>query len=186
MDVALGPYSKEKYAVRVHGTLAVRTIGESEWRSATPLVHSKSQAQPDYNIQEDDNKNVFYRGKEFLKSGEHLSGAIISADVKWIAVLSYDGKQLPPAERYAGTIGVPGRTKHPRQGELYSDIYNVETGEKVVAVRGAFRGQTADNWFLTAFFLRDRYFFLNTGEHTDQIRQFWICALPGAQDGRKK
>jgi hypothetical protein len=69
-------------------------------------------------------------------------------------------------------------TKHPSQGELYVDVYDVGTGQKVIALHGGFRGAAANGLPITAFFLEDRYFFLNTG--TIQINQFWLCALPGA------
>ena len=176
----IGPFSKEKYAASIHGSGPVRNVGKREWYLADPIVHAKSVSQPDFHVEDDDDKNVAYQGKEFPKSGEHLTFAIVSGHERWIAVFSYDGKQLPPEQRSAGVIGIPGRSKHPRQGELYSDIYDVKTGQKVIALRGAFQGQVANNWFLTAFFLEDQYFFLNTGENTDQIRQFWLCALPGS------
>jgi hypothetical protein len=181
MDKAsLGPYSNEKYAISVPGDGAVRPIDKHHWYLAQPLRHSMLEAQSDYHTQDDDNKNVVYNGTEFPKSGEHLSAAIVSLAARWIAVFSYDGKQLTKDQTFPGTIGIPGRTKHPRQGELYSDIFEVKTGQKMIALRGSFQGQRANNWFLTAFFLEDRYFFLNTGEHTDQIGQFWLCALPGS------
>jgi len=174
----IGPYSKEKYAFSIHGAGPIREIGAQEWRLAQTLHHFNGTSQPDFSIRDDDNKNVSYKSKEFPKSGEHSSGAILSADARWIAVFSYDGEQLPREQTYAGTIGVPGVTKHPKQGDLYAEIYDVATGLKIVALKGTFTGDIAPNWFLTAFFLEDRYFFLNTGEHTDQIRQFWICELP--------
>lgn len=42
------------------------------------LRHATSKAQSDYHTQDEDNKNVFYNGKEFPKSGEHQFGAIVS------------------------------------------------------------------------------------------------------------
>ena len=174
----IGPFSKEKYAVGVHGSEPVRQIEGKEWRLGQPLAHFNAQVPP-YNIEDNDDQNVLYKGKEFVRSGEHLSISMVSANDRWIAVFSYDGKQVSvPPERRGGSIGIPGMTKHPREGELYADIYNVETGRKAIAMRGTFKGQIASNWFLTAFFLEDRYFFLNTGEETDEISQFWICELP--------
>lgn len=142
------------------------------------IGYFKEYSQLDYFVEENDTKNVSYMGKEFLKSGEHLSFAILSATRRWIAVFSYDGKQLPPDQVYASTIGIPGVSKHPRQGKLYTDIYDVATGFKAMALNGTFQGQVANNWFLTAFFLEDGYFFLNTGKETNQVGQFWICELP--------
>jgi len=176
----VGPYSKEKYAVSIHGIGPVRTVNKHEWILAEPLAHFKRFSQPDFNVEDDDNKNVSYEGKEFLKSGEHLTFAIVSANDRWLAVFSYDGTQLfvPSGERGIGNLAVSARTKHPKKGILYADIYNVETGVKAICLKGKFQGEIANNWFLTAIFLEDRYFFLNTGEETDQIRQFWICELP--------
>jgi hypothetical protein len=180
----LGPYSKEKYALSIHGAGPVREIREQEWTATQPLDRFKEYSQLDYHLQDDDNKNVLYKGKDFLKSGEHLSAGILSQNDRWIAVFSYDGKQLPPEQVHPGTIRVPGVSKHPRQGELYADIYDVATGLKALALKGAFQGQIADNWFLTAVFLEDRYFFLNAGEETDEIRQFWLCQLPPPRANR--
>jgi hypothetical protein len=104
-------YSKEKYAVSLRNSRSVRRIGAQEWRSAEPLAHFREYSQPDFHNQDDDSKNVFYKGKEFFKSGEHSSLAILSADDRWIAVFSYDGKQLPPEQTHPGTIGIPGVTK---------------------------------------------------------------------------
>ena len=178
LTARIGPFSKEKYAVDVHGARPVRKIEGKEWRLGQPLAHFNARVPP-YNIEDNDDQNVRYKGKEFARSGEHLSISMVSANDRWIVVFSYNGKQVSvPPERQAASIGIPAMTKHPREGELYADIYNVETGQKAIAMRGAFQGQIASNWFLTAFFLEDRYFFLNTGEETDEISQFWICELP--------
>ena len=87
--------------------------------------------------------------------------------------------QLRRPERVRpGTIGIPGITKHLTEGPLYVDIYEVATGKKVIVMKGAFHGNNADNWFQSASFLADKYFYFNTGEPLSAIRQFTICELP--------
>ena len=176
----LGPYSKEKYAVGIPGSSPVREIGRSEWFQAQPLTHVNSASSPDWQIPDDnDNVDISYQGKEFRKSGEHILDGMVSANNHWIAVFSYDGTQtyLPPEQRHQPAPPLLGGvTKHPSQGELHVAIYEVRTGRKVIALQGSFRHVTASALASDAFFLEDRYFFLNTG--TSQINQFWLCALP--------
>jgi hypothetical protein len=180
LDDLLGPYSKEKYALTIHGAGLLRGIKQEDWAPARPLVRGNVRIAGDGEIGEKDNHDLPYAGKVFTRSGEHLSLATGSADDRWIAVFSYDGKQrvLSDQERGGGVPGIPGPTKHPRQGQLYADIYNVATGRKVVALKGPFQNGIGNNWFLTAYFLDDRYFFFNTGKPLEEVRQFTICELP--------
>ncbi len=183
----LGPYSKEKYAVSIPGSSAVHEIGRSEWFQAQPLTHLTlfNSSPSDGRIPEDDDKNISYKGKEFRKLGQHVLVGIVSANDRWIAVFSYDGKQayVPPELRHMPSVPLGGGiNKHPSQGELYVDIYDVGTGRKVIALQGEFRNLAANAWPNDAFFLEDRYFFLNTG--TTQINQFWLCALPDSVTGK--
>jgi hypothetical protein len=180
----MGPYSKEKYAVSISGSSSVHEIGRSEWFQAQPLTHFNSDSRPDWQIPDDDNIDISYKGKEFRKSGEHVLEGMVSANDRWIAVFSYDGQQtyLSPEQKKQQGYGCTPLggciTKHPSQGELYVDIYDVGTGRKVIALQGAFRGAAANGLPITSFFLEDRYFFLNTG--TPRINQFWLCALPNS------
>lgn len=172
-----GPYSKEKYALNIHNSEPVRPIKPEDWARAGPLVRGNVRAAGDAEIGDDDKHDLSYAGKRCAKSGEHLSLATASASDRLIAVFSYDGQQHPE-QASPGVPGVPGRTKHPMQGELYVDIYNVATGKKLIAMKGPFQNGTGNNWFLTAFFLEDRYFFFNSGQVLSEIRQFMICELP--------
>jgi hypothetical protein len=86
---------------------------------------------------------------------------------------------VPPELRNQPSYPLWGTvTKHPSQGELHVDIYDIGTGRKAIALQGAFRNLVATAWPGDAFFLEDSYFFLNSG--TTKINQFWLCALPGA------
>jgi hypothetical protein len=183
LDDRLGSYSKEKYELNIHNVEAVRPIKPEQWAPARLLVRGNVRAAGDAEIGEDDKHDLSYAGKKFAKSGEHLSLATASASDRTIAVFSYDGQQHPELAQ-PGVPGIPGQTKHPMHGELYVDIYSVGTGKKLIAMKGPFQNGTGNNWFLTAFFLEDRYFFFNTGEPLSEIRQFTICELPTLAQNR--
>jgi hypothetical protein len=175
---ALGPYSREKFAIGIHNSAPAREIKPEDWSVAKPLTRSDTQVLWEGIIGADDNRSATYLGKQFAKSGEHLALAIASANDRWLAVFSYDGKQ---GVSTPGSPGVPGRSKDPDHGVLYADVYNVATGSKVIALSGSFQNRTAPDWFLTSAFLEDRYFFFNTTDRAGfvmGVRQFLICELP--------
>lgn len=132
---ALGPYSREKFAIGIHDSAPPREIKAEDWSGATPLARFTTQVLWDGVIGADDNKNATYLQKQFAKSGEHLELAVVSAGDRWLAVFSYDGKQGVSSP---GFPGFPGRSKHPDHGVLYADVYNITTGARVVALSGPF------------------------------------------------
>lgn len=64
-------------------------------------IPGNSVSRPDWQIPDDDNIDIAYKGKEFRKSGEHVLEGMVSAKDRWIAIFSYDGKQtyLSPEQK---------------------------------------------------------------------------------------
>jgi hypothetical protein len=178
LDEVFGPYSKEKYAVEFHTAAPIQSVKREDWGGARPLLRSDTRIAGDAEIGSEDNHDLSYAAKRLVQSGEHLALATGSTNERWIAVFSYDGQQrfVPPQER-SGIIGIPGRTKHPTSGRAYIDVYGGATGQKVLALAGPFRGDIPTSWFLTAFFLEDRYFFFGTSQPGGPVRSFWVCEI---------
>jgi hypothetical protein len=178
----VGPYSKEKYTFGLNPATPIRDASQEEWTSAQTLNHFKRRVAYEGIIGDDDNKNLVYKGKQYSKSGEHLTLAITSSEDRWVAVFSYDGEQryISPQQRGQGNLAVSAPTKHPKDGKLYVDIYDTATGQKLVSMGGPFHNDIPVNWFLAAYFLEDRHFVFNSGDPQDLLHQFWICELPPA------
>ena len=170
-------YSKEKYAFQIHSAAPLRNVTRGDWNRARPITSARNDLLWEGIIGAADDKNVTYQNRTFLKVGKHLSAAVLSSNNRWIAVFSYNGEQHPERER-PGDLTAPGITKHPTEGVLYVDVYDAQRAEKVLAISGQFHNDIPINWFLSAYFLEDRYFFINTGEPVSVIKQFLLCELP--------
>lgn len=169
-----GPYSDFKNAIQFHSSAPLLRVGEAEWAAARIMPRGDTQVAGNGQMGDPDNHDLFFSGKRFARSGEHLAGALVSATGQRIAVYSYDGHQRMAIP---GSIGVPGQSKHPTKGMAYVDVFDTTTGRKVLALTGPFRGDVPTNWFLRSFFIGDSYFFFATDSTGDAVQRFQVCEI---------
>jgi hypothetical protein len=165
-------YSSDKYGFQP-GHKGIRTVDEKSWRKAEDLKRGKKEY-PDGFYQRD----ASYQGKTFPRTGQFAFGSDISEHGRWIAVYSYDGRQIPKEEQQGGSIAWPGKGPDPLNGTFHIAFYNVASGRKVGALDGAFRGKPF-GWYLWGSFLADRYYVIGTRLF---YRNFWLCELPAIEN----
>jgi hypothetical protein len=114
-------YGRNFYAVSFEKTVAVRSLARTEWKQARRISHQAVEVFPDST---DEPATVKYHGKEYAKSAENWGKTLVSPNAHWIAVYSYSGQKTPANFLMSGL---------PRQGDVYWDVYDTRTGEKVLA-----------------------------------------------------
>jgi hypothetical protein len=114
-------YGRNFYAVSLEKTVAVRTLARTEWKQAQRISHQAVDAFPEST---DEQATVTYHGKEYAKSAEHLGKTLVSPNGRWLAVYSFSG-QMTPANFFSSGL--------PREGDVYWDVYDTRTSERVLA-----------------------------------------------------
>lgn len=116
-------YGINFYAVNLNDAFRVRPAGKQEWERAKRISLRPQKLFP--NLQEDLKLAAFaYREHKFGKSGEHWGTVILSPGKRWLAVYSYSG-QNTPGFLFGGGV--------PREGDIYWEVYDMNTGEKVMS-----------------------------------------------------
>lgn len=123
-DIPEPTYSSNRYAVDFDKNLGVRTVAAAEWGRAKRIL---SEPRLLFVDAAKGSNEVSYRGLNFRKSGTHWGRVMLSPRGKWLAVFSYTG------ERRRGNFLGGGE---PRVGDVFWDVYDAATGEKVMG-RGA-------------------------------------------------
>ena len=109
---------------------------ENEWRSGTVVPDNRS---ADFSrnfaqitLRLVNGAPLSFRGFQFAKTGKIWEGEVarVSPDQSWIVLLSSSGK----IAKRDDFIGFEGRDK----GDLFLDIYNLETGKKLFTVAGTY------------------------------------------------
>ena len=118
-------YSKNFFAVDFDNGMKVRPISKEEWSTGIRL-YTKPQLVVALNGKDLTSGEIKYRGKTYSKVGKYWGTGWISPHGKWLAVFSYSG-ELPP-ENFMQFI--TGRS--PRTGDIFWQIYDAESGEKVL------------------------------------------------------
>jgi hypothetical protein len=141
-------YSDNIYAVSLDGKFNVRRVSRQEWDRAQPVKDAGERMDAP---KEDDPKRpgmtrlndkqpfVSYKGKQFAKTGESWSGpgALVSQDGRWVAVFSHTSEKVKVD---AGVPGLGGRGTGVGPGEMFVDVYDTSSGEKVIAGRAPHEG----------------------------------------------
>jgi hypothetical protein len=158
-------FSYNYYAVRPNELSRVRPATAKEWSEAAPLLHSeheilsnkhKLSTQPDTQ----DDAAVFYGARKFPKSGQYWSrrAALVSPHQKWLAVFSYSSPEKPREQVEKNTLpGFLGGGTEPGNGELFLDVYNISSGEKILSHHTPYSGFGPSWVFSNALWLEDRF-----------------------------
>ena len=145
----------ERYALSLDGGYVVRPATIDEWKTAEKIRHSyyfvdsweNPAVQPD---------GVRYGNRVFAKSGESWgnAAALVSPSKTWIAVFSYTGAEKPVKP----VLPVMGGGNEPGRGEVFLDIYDIASGEKMVAAHAPYGDGFAPSMlFSGSVWLEDQY-----------------------------
>lgn len=117
-------YSENFFAVDFGDSMKVRPVTNDEWSRASRLYTAPRVVVP---LSGGDltSGEIRYRGKTFPKIGKYWGTGWLSPHGKWLAVFSYTGEKPPPNFMHFVTGG------NPRTGDIFWQIYDAESGEKV-------------------------------------------------------
>lgn len=150
-------YSDNCYAVSLDGRFSARPASESEWNQAEPVAKSqKPLAIPPG--QTSPAKSAHFHGKDFVKSGESWGVALPSPDERWIALLSYTSPESPPKNETI--FKYVGGGNEPQRGEIFLDVYDAASGEKILAGRSKYSRLGPSMLFAVALWADSRFFIL--------------------------
>lgn len=116
-------YGRNFYAVRLSPAVQLRRLTRTEWRHASPISDQAVELSPEL-ADDIESRTVKYQGREYAKTAEHLGRALLSPSGHWIAVFSFSGQVRP------GNLFMSGL---PREGDIYWDVYDTRSGERVLA-----------------------------------------------------
>ena len=151
-------FSDNHYAVSLDGKLRVRKASDSEWESATKLMHSYRVVNAWENPQFT-RAGFNYKGRVYSKTGESWGneGALISPNAKWIVVFSFTSPDKPRPALIPGFGG-----NGPAHGDIFLDVYDLTSGNKVLAERARFgdenyAGEDPSSIFSHSVWIEDRF-----------------------------
>jgi hypothetical protein len=157
-------YADTRFVVSMDGQTQVRKVTEDEWNASEKVLHSYYFI-PNYDPQlppKDDPqvtpRGVKYNGRLYLKTGESWGKevALVSPHKIRIAIFSYTSR-----EKISETI-IPGlKNTEPGSGEVFLDVYDLSSGDKVGAARSPY-GQKPGGFepsllFGASAWIEDRY-----------------------------
>jgi hypothetical protein len=159
-------YTNNVYDVDLSDPKSVpRPATEKEWEDGTMIPDSRESNGKTFANQRflTNAQPLPFRGFLFAKSGDIWSGdwARLSPDHSWIVLLSSSGSVHSSHESQI-ELGF-GRDK----GKLFMDVYNVDTGKKLVTIVGTYLNinpAALDQ----ALWVTERYFMLPLGEHRER------------------
>jgi len=151
-------YSDSRFAVSLDGRLQVRKATVEEWDAAEKPLHSYYFISSFKNPQVTQ-EGVKYNDHLYRKSGESWGTkvALVSPRATHIAVFSYTSREKPPPPLVPGFGGT-----EPAHGEVFLDIYDISSGERVVAARAPYGGNgggyAPSMLFSSSLWVEDYYF----------------------------
>lgn len=127
-------YSDTRFAVSLGGAPRVREASASEWDAASKPLHSYRFVTSHQNPAVG-GEGVEYGGRLYRKSGASwgTEAALVSPRDTRIAVFSYAGREGPPKPLVPGFGGT-----EPVRGEIFLDVYDLSSGEGVMAARAPY------------------------------------------------
>lgn len=149
-------YSDTHFAVKIDGQVQVKEVTEDDWNTGQKLLHSY------YFIYKDDTRvtaeGVRYNERLYRKTGETWGDyvALVSPRKTRIAIFSYTSR-----ETVSDSI-IPGmKNTEPGSGEVFLEIYDLSSGEKVGAARAPYghkpNGFAPSMLFGASVWIQDRY-----------------------------
>ena len=127
-------YTDDQFAVSLNGNFRVREATDAEWAAAAKPLHSYRFINSWENPQFTDT-GVTYNHHLYGKTGDSWGthGALVSPNKRWIAVFSFTSPDKPRPALIPGFGG-----NGPGHGDLFIDIYDLASGDKVISRRAWF------------------------------------------------
>lgn len=150
-----GSYSENFYAVSLDGRFTVRPAAAEEWDRAERLSKNRHLV-PSVGGSQVPNDSIIFRGSEFAKSGESWGIALLSPNENRLALVSHTSKEKPRRKTIFSFLG----GGEPSKGEIFLDVYDTSTGQKILAGQAPYRGFGPTVLFDRAFWGEDRYLIL--------------------------
>lgn len=172
-DLPRPRYSRNVFAVDFRAGFRVREASLSEWDAAARVSnkpHMLSALSGDEPNEQGHSKRreIEYLGKKFASTGEYWRESALSPKGRWLAVFSYSGRI--PAKSFFDFLGGGG----PRRGDIFLDLYDTATGEKVLAWEA--RGAESPMWWnTTALWVGDKYFVWDAAPNSEALA---VAELP--------
>lgn len=138
-------YSDAFYAVSLDGQFSVRAVKADEWERGEQLPNTREQirsnklykapSEPATHTED----GVNYRGKVFPKTGQFWGNTVglVSPNGAWLAVFSFSSS-AKPSMSWSPLDG--GMLNEPRPGELFVDVYDTSTSERIQSSRARYEG----------------------------------------------
>ncbi len=114
-------YARNFYAVRLSDPVVISDLTRAEWNRGKVISTQATQV-----FRGDDAKSTLfeYRGHKYAKSSEHWGTVTVSPGGRWVAIYSYSGENAP-VFLWSGGL--------PREGDIFWDVYDSNSGEKVLS-----------------------------------------------------
>ena len=145
-----GSFSDNVFAISLDNRLRTRPASWTDWNEATPVVQTKRQV----NTPDSPQDPVMFRDRTFTKSGDSWGRVLSSPSERWIALLSYTSKH-DPKQRMNPMVFLGGG--EPSNGELFVDVYDASSGEKMLGAHAPYAGFGPKILFENAFWGDDNY-----------------------------
>lgn len=150
-------YSDNHFAVSLDGTFRIREANDAEWARAVTPLHSYRFIDSDENPLVADT-GITYKNRLYRKTGDSwgTQAALVSPRQRWIAVFSFTSPDKPRPSLIPG-FGEDG----PGHGDLFIDVYDIASGEKILGRRAWFgddgAGVSPSLLIGKAVWIEDRY-----------------------------
>lgn len=151
-------YADDRFAVSLDGAGRVRKATAAEWDAARRPTHGYHFIMTHRNPAVT-GEGVKYGGRLYRKSGESwgTAAALVSPRATRVAVFSYASWEEPQKPLLPGFGG-----SEPGHGEIFLDVYDVSSGERVMDGRAPYGGPHAGHapsvLFGAALWANDRFF----------------------------
>jgi hypothetical protein len=123
-----------------------------------------------------------FSGIRLSKTGTYLmlseDASRLSPDRAWLVLQSWRGK-VNSESSLGGQLGAAGVGK----GQLFFDVFHVDTGKKVVTIEGRFQHDEPELAVITTGWVTERFFIVPLGEHRDRCL---VCDFGGRNTEKAK
>jgi hypothetical protein len=157
-------YTNNQYEIDLTDREAVPQPASGEaWQAAKAIPLSRHDLMARSPLRED--APFRFRERAFARSGKwwSLYSSRLSPSQTWLALQS-----KTEIETYVGEVGSPFGGTGRYKGKLFWDIFNAETGKKVLTITGTYLDTSPDYAIHNAAWLTDRYFIIALGEHRER------------------
>lgn len=128
-----------------------------------------------------DSKVFQINGHTLTKSGQHWTEDRLSPDRRWIVLQSWQGRSGSLSESWGPPLEWSMLLGY--KGKAFWDIFNADTGRRVLTIRGRYNTSNAMGDMLRSFWLTERYFIIPLDEHREQCL---VCEFGGKAETKKK